>query len=171
MEEVWMPVVGYEGLYQVSNLGRVRSIDREVCVRGGVRTSKGQLIKPCFNGQGYLFVTLTKDNKPKASRINRLVAEAFIPNPENFPVVNHKDYDRTNNCADNLEWCTVEYNTRYSSAKKVLQYDLDGNFVAEWDAISDAARELKINVSNIAQCCMGNRKTAGKYVWKYKEAQ
>jgi len=168
--EVWKDVVGYEGFYQVSNKGNVRSVDRSVNVLNGTKVSKGKLLKPCTNLQGYLFVTLSKHNIVKERRVNRLVAEAFIPNPDKHPAVNHKDKNRTNNCVDNLEWCTNEYNNRYSSAKAIIQYNLDGTFVAEWEAISDAARGTNINVSNIAQCCMGKRKTAGNYKWKYKEA-
>lgn len=167
--EVWKDIAGYEGLYQVSNKGNVRSLDRKVNFLHGTKISRGKLLKPGANAEGYLFVTLSKNNIVRPARINRLVASAFIPNPGNLPSVNHKDKNRKNNNVENLEWCTVEYNNRYSSAKKIVQYDMDGNMIAEWDAISDASRETKINLSNIAQCCMGNRKTAGHYIWKYKE--
>lgn len=167
--EIWKDVVGYEGLYQVSNKGNVRSLDRKVNYLHGTKINKGKMLKPGNNADGYLFVTLSKNNVVRPARINRMVATAFIPNPNNLPSVNHKDKNRTNNNVENLEWCTVEYNNRYSNAIKIVQYDMSGNPVAEWDAISDAARETGINLSNIAQCCRGFRKSAGSYIWKYKE--
>lgn len=171
MLEVWKDIQGYEGVYQVSNLGRVRSLDRRVShPKGGKRFNKGQIIKPGINLQGYLFVQLSIGSKICTKRVNRLVAEAFIPNPENLPVVNHKDKNRVNNSVDNLEWCTVKYNNRYSRAKEVLQFDKNGNFIAAWDAVTDASRATGINKGNIVQCCKGKRhKTAGGYIWKYKE--
>lgn len=170
MDEIWKDIQGYEGLYQVSNLGRIRSLDRYVHhPKGGERLSKGQIIKPGATRKGYLFVTLAKENEVRPKRINRLVAEAFLPNPQNLEVVNHKDENKANNTVDNLEWCSVEYNNRYTLAKPVLQFDLSGKLVAEYQAISDASRGTGINLSNIAQCCMGKRHTAGKFIWRYKE--
>lgn len=131
--------------------------------------SAGQVIRPGVTPKGYLFVTLSKGNDVKPKRINRLVAEAFIPNPENLEFVNHKDENKANNAVENLEWCSVEYNNRYSLAKAILQFDQNGNLVAEWQAVSDASRVTGINRSNIAQCCMGKRRSAGKYIWRYKE--
>lgn len=167
--EIWKDVVGYEGYYQVSNLGNVRSVDRVVNVRNGTKISKGKRLKPSTNKQGYLFVPLSKENDVSLARVNRIVAQAFIPNPDNLPAVNHIDRNRTNNKVSNLEWCTIEYNNRYSTAKAIVQYNLSGSKVAEWEAISDAAKETGINLSNIAQCCRGFRKTAGNYIWRYKE--
>lgn len=169
MDEEWKDIQGYEGLYQVSNQGRVRSLDRKMKCSDSTRFYKGKILKPSLNAQGYLFIYLSNKGITKEYRINRLVAEAFLPNPNNYPVVNHIDKNRTNNKVDNLEWCTIEYNNRYSTAKHIEQYDTSGNFVTEWEAISDASRELQINLSNIAQCCMGKRRTAGGYIWKYKE--
>ena len=168
MKEIWKDVIGYEGLYQVSNTGMVRSCDAYVQSKYGKRLRRGKNLRPTLNADGYLFLTLSKEGKTSNYRVNRLVAEAFLPNPEGFEVVNHKDKNKTNNLVENLEWCTAEYNTRYSSAKAILQYETDGSFVAEWEAISDASRALGINLSNIAQCCRGFRKTAGGYMWKHK---
>ena len=165
--EVWKDVAGYEGYYQVSNEGRVRSVDRYVNSRNGKRLSKGKLLRPKQNVDGYLCLTLSKKNQISLVRVNRLVAEAFIDNPDELPVVNHIDRNKINNNADNLKWCTVEYNARYSSAKAIAQYDKQGNLIREWEAISDAHRELGINLSNIAQCCRGFRATAGGYVWRH----
>lgn len=112
MNEIWKDVKGYEGLYQVSNLGRVKSLDR-IDRKGRLR--KGRILKPSSNGRGYLNVCLTVDNIPHTIKVHRLVAEAFISNPDNLPQVNHKDEIKTNNHADNLEWCTAEYNSNYGS--------------------------------------------------------
>lgn len=165
--EIWKDIAGFEGYYQVSNLGRVRSLDRYVNSKHGKRLSKGKIIKLSLNGDGYYFLTLSKGHIATPARVNRLVAEAFIENPEGLPVINHIDRNKQNNQVENLEWCSVEYNTRYSTAKAIQQYDTQGNFIKEWDAISDAHRELGINLSNIAQCCRGFRATAGGYIWRY----
>lgn len=117
-EEIWKDIGGYEGLYQVSNLGRVRSLDRMVGDRwGGKRLYKGKIMKTPLNSDGYCCVDLCKENKRKTYRVNRLVAIAFIKNddPINKIFVNHKDEDRANNYANNLEWCTPEYNSNYGT--------------------------------------------------------
>ena len=118
-EEEWKDIAGYEGYYQVSNLGNVRSLDRVVNYADG-RTAKykGQKIAINTRPNGYLKVNLYKDHKMKNLTVHRLVAEAFIPNPIKYPVINHKDENKTNNHADNLEWCTNAYNSNYGTAKK-----------------------------------------------------
>ena len=108
MTEIWKAVVGYEGLYEVSNLGRVKSLETMVVCRGGMRTRPSKMLKP--SGQFHLGVTLCKDGKVKRKSIHRLVAEAFIPNPENKPVVDHIDTDAKNNCVENLRWVTTQEN-------------------------------------------------------------
>lgn len=114
MQEVWKDIKNYEGCYQISNLGRVRSLTRKVKTFNGVRTSKGQLLKPLKTNTGYYRVDLKQNQKDKYMSIHRLVAEAFIPNPNNYPCVNHKDNNPQNNCVDNLEWCTQSYNVKYA---------------------------------------------------------
>lgn len=114
MQEVWKDIKNYEGCYQVSNLGRVRSLTRKVKTFNGVRTSKGQLLKPLKTNTGYYRVDLKQNQKDKYMSIHRLVAEAFIPNPNNYPIINHKDNNPQNNCVDNLEWCTQSYNVKYA---------------------------------------------------------
>ena len=111
-EEIWRPVVGYEGLYEVSSYGRVRSLDR-YDRRNQFR--KGKLLKNRDNGNGYLICILSKNGIVKNKYIHRLVLEAFIPNPDNLSEVNHKDEDKTNNNVDNLEWCDRKYNCNYGS--------------------------------------------------------
>ena len=119
MDEIWKPVKGYEGLYQVSNLARVRSLDRSRTVRdayGGymTRTDKGKIVSKTDNGHGYLIVQLRKDGHRKNHYVHRVVAEAFCNNPEDKPDVNHKDYNIKNNLPENLEWVTTKENICYS---------------------------------------------------------
>lgn len=126
MEEIWKDIKGYEGLYMVSNMGNVKSL-------GFDKYHKGRILKPCFDGKkNYLFVGLHKDNKVKLRNVHRLVAEAFIPNPYNLPCVNHKDENKTNNNADNLEWCTIKYNSNYGNCKnKLIESRLSNNDINE----------------------------------------
>lgn len=117
MQEIWKPIVGWEGLYEVSNLGNIRSLDKYV--NSGIKNNikvlrKGQLLKIRIN-QGYLEVTLTHNNKRKYCKVHRLVAQTFIPNPDNLPQINHKDENPLNNNVENLEWCTAKYNCNYGT--------------------------------------------------------
>lgn len=119
--EEWRDVIGFEGLYQVSNLGRVKGLDRLVDTNINnvdKRISKGKLLKPQFNNKGYKRVNLCKNGTFKSVFVHRLVAEAFIPNPNNYPVVNHKDENKQNNCVENLEWCTQKYNMNWNGVMK-----------------------------------------------------
>ena len=166
MEEIWKDIEGYEGLYQVSNMGRVRSLRRNIILKSKRETNE------------YERVVLSTNNIPKLYSIHRLVAMAFIPNPNNYPIVNHKDEDRTNNRVDNLEWCTQKYNVNYgtgiakrarSQSKKVLQFKPDGTFVKEWKSINDIERITGYSSGHISRCCRNIRKTAYGYLWKYKK--
>ena len=127
--EFWKPVVGYEGLYEISSFGRVKSLPKYVNAshRGfvGKRLLPEKIMKPsnCF---GYLIVALRKDGKYKKIRVHRLVAQAFIPNPENLPCVNHKDENTLNNKIENLEWCTHEYNDNYGSRNEKISKSRKG---------------------------------------------
>lgn len=112
--EIWKDIKGYEGLYQVSNLGKVRSLDRKIKNKHGFRTIKGQLINPFMWGAGYLYVNLHKEQMRISKSVHRLVAEAFLPNEEGKPEVNHKDGDKKNNKADNLEWATSSENEKHA---------------------------------------------------------
>ena len=163
MEEIWKDKKGYEGHYQVSNWGRVKSI----------KFGKEKILKLIKDKDGYLQVTLCKNNIKKVYKVHRLVAEAFIDNPDNLPQVNHKDENKTNNNVENLEWCTNEYNINYGTrtercSKPVLQYTLDGEFVREWESAIQAEREGGFNNTCICQCCLGKRKTHKGFIWKYK---
>ena len=141
-------------------------------------------LKPIKNGRGYLFVGLSNKSGRKKFAIHRLVAQTFIPNPNNFPVVNHKDENKLNNCVDNLEWCTVKYNTNYGMAqekrlrntdiskycKPVLQFDIKGNLMNRFISINEACRTFGFNDSYISKCCKGKKETAYGYVWKYERS-
>ena len=110
--EIWKDIKGYEGLYQVSNLGRIKSFNYMNTGKEKIKTPTLQKKHPMKQG-GYLQTTLYKNNQSKTVVVHRLVAEAFIPNPDNLPQVNHKDHDKTNNCVDNLEWCTAKYHSNH----------------------------------------------------------
>jgi len=180
MEEVWKDIAGYEGLYQVSNQGNVRSLDRvSAHSLSGKITLKGKDVAKSFNGR-YLFVNLTKEGKTKRLLIHRLVAEAFIPNQNGLPCVNHKDENKKNNVVGNLEWCTNQYNSNYGTCiersrekkeKKVCQYDLNGNFIKEWKSLAEAERIGGFDHRGISRCATGQRKKAYGYIWRYKEAE
>lgn len=116
--EVWKDIKGYEGYYQVSNFGRVKSVSRRVVNHksGSTRLVQSKILSPCDNGNGYLVVSLRKDGKRKSAYVHRIVAEAFVENKENKPNINHKDYNTKNNVATNLEWCTQKENVAYSVA-------------------------------------------------------
>lgn len=183
MEE-WKDIDGYEGYYQVSNIGRVRSLDRIV---PGYHTDSftvhGRILKPikCING--YDQVQLHKFGTSKPVLIHRLVAKAFIPNPDNLPEVNHKDENTQNNNVSNLEWCTSKYNANYGTRNKrcyekvnqkqlkpVNQIDLKtGEVIKRWDCIQDVKRELHIDDSQIIRICkkIKNNRSAGGFGWEY----
>lgn len=147
-------IKGYEGLYAITPEGEVWSYRRK------------KFLKPIADKKGYLIVILCKDGKVKNYKIHRLVAEAYIPNPNNLPQVDHINEDKTNNCVNNLQWITNKDNCRKSNNKPILQFDLDGNFIREWECTSDVGREVS---GNICDCLKGRHKTACGYIWKYKE--
>lgn len=196
MEEIWKPVAGYT-YYEVSNLGKVRSLDRRIhIVVKGTPCSyvkEGRILTPNLINK-YYSVYLTSDNGTKKYvRIHRLVASAFIPNLNNLPCINHKDENKLNNNVDNLEWCTFKYNSNYNNlgqrissilrnnekqSKPVQQYDLSGNLIKEYPSIIEAERETGISNVSISKCCRGfyvdkgkrvNIYKAGGYKWKYKK--
>ena len=134
MEEIWRPVNGFEGYYEVSNLGRVRSIDRVVVDKNGRKQfKKGTILKYRADRQGYNVIALSVNRHYTNKCVHTLVAETFIPNPDNLPQVNHKDEVKSNNCVDNLEWCTAKYNANYGNRnKKVAETNIkNGNWNPE----------------------------------------
>lgn len=153
--EIWRDCKGYEGRYQVSNMGRVWSVKAQ------------KYLTPQTTNTGYLEVMLKAINgKYKHELIHRLVALAFLDNPNGFPQVNHKDENKANNCLENLEWCSCKYNTVYSVGKSVRCIEKNKVF----DCAATAQKELKIDSSSIHKCCKGIRKTAGGYHWEYSNA-
>jgi hypothetical protein len=168
--EIWKDIKGYEGQYQISNKGRVYSIPRIIKKSNGkTQFVRGRILKAYIKQHKYLEVNLCINGKGKWYLVHRLVAEAFIPNPNNLPQVNHKDENKLNNNVDNLEWCTPKYNTNYGDAqerkiatrkKPVLQYSLDGELIAEYESISTAARATGFDYSGIRSCCTGKYKKA-----------
>lgn len=184
MEEIWKDIEGYEGLYQVSNMGKVKSIDRYVPRKDGkLQHVYGKIMIPFDNCRGYKKVYLSKNGISKVHYVHRLVALHFIENPNNLPQVNHRDENKTNNCVGNLEWCTREYNQNYGTvtrrrqlsntngklSKPVLQYSLDGTFIKEWKSTMDIKRNLGFCQSYISECCRGKYAYAYGYIWKYKK--
>lgn len=172
MEEVWKDIPGYEGLYQVSNRGNVRSLNW-----GNRGIIRNLYLKK--HNRGYRHVELTKNGQRKAFTVHRLVATVFIPNPNKHPSINHKDEDRTNNRVENLEWCTHSYNVRYSDARrsrkgkhygrKIVQTDDDGCFVAEWPDLVALKKQTGFHPWSIVQCCDGHRKTAYGFKWQFAD--
>ena len=177
MKELWKDITGYEGLYQVSNTGKVRSINRTIIDSNGNKQKwKSHIFIGKVNNSGYLTVCLRKCGKRKGFLIHRLVATAFIENPTNLPYVNHKDEIKTNNNVENLEWCSESYNCRYGKRnllmiekkrKPVLQLSVDGDLINRFEVLNDASRITGINAAHICDVCKGKRKLAGGYVWKY----
>lgn len=190
--EIWKDVKGYEGLYQISNIGRVKSIRPLKPSNDNTDRQNDHILTLVKPGRArYFYVCLSKDGKSSTERVHRLVAKPFIPNPYNLPCVNHKDENPLNNRVHNLEWCTQLYNTRYGTAKKkcsrawdeqingksraVYAYTKSGELVGRFDSVWDAVEILKIGGKSprgvrcrIRECCNGKRKAEKGYVWCYE---
>ena len=174
MIEIFKDIKDYEGLYQVSNLGQILSLNY-------YRSGKPKLLKPGKNKKGYLLVNLYKNRKRKSYKIHQLVAEHFIPNPDNLPEINHIDEDKTNNRVDNLEWKSHKDNCNHGTrneriaktmtngkrSKPVLQLSLSGELIREWPSISECGRN-GFNHRNIVSCCNGKLKQYKGFRWMYK---
>jgi len=181
--EKWVDISGFEGFYQVSNLGRVRSCDRYLrAAHGGKQIKKGQLIVPAIRPNGYLAVGLNRNGIHKSAYVHRLVAFAFIANPNGYNEINHKDEDKSNNRADNLEWCSHYYNINYGTTRARISKShleggygaipvvqkLNGQVVAVYKSATDASKVTGICSSAIRKCCLGRPRfnTAGGYTWE-----
>lgn len=167
IEEIWKSIEGYPN-YEVSNLGRVRSLNY----------NKTKIRNLYIDENGYKKITLSKNCKIKTLKVHRLVAQAFLPNPNNYTEVNHKDENPSNNCVENLEWCTRSYNINYGKRtdkqkkhlyKSINQYSKDGEFIKRWDCIRDIERELGYRHQNIIMCANGKYKSSHGFIWRYKE--
>lgn len=161
MTEIWRDIKGYELLYQVSNLGNVKSL----------KFGKERILKPTKRYNRYMILHLCKDNVQKLHYVHILVAQAFLPNPNNLPVVNHKDEDPSNNNVTNLEWCTQQYNVEYSIAKAVNQYSVDGEFIRQWASAIEYCKSIGKPTSriNVTRCCQGKQKYAYGFKWYYAD--
>lgn len=179
MKEIWKDIVGYEGQYQISNLGNVLSLNY-------MHTRKPHLLKTRKTYDGYNRVNLCMNGKAESVSIHSLVAKAFIPNPDNKPQINHIDGNKDNNCVSNLEWVTGKENIHHAistglrkaenhiypkgvshyASKPILQYDLKGNFIKKWDCQSDAARFYNIPVGSINNCIHGRSYSFKGYLWR-----
>lgn len=164
-------------MYQISNIGNVRSLERKVFQQGRIQTYQGSVITPYIINSGYLCVKLSKNNKKRAFTIHRLVAESFIENPNNYPCINHKDENRHNNNVANLEWCSYSYNSNYGNCNnakiekfghKISMYNKRGKFLKTFPSSHRASLEMGIARSSIVDCCKKRCYTAGGYIWRYK---
>lgn len=180
MNEIWKDIKGYEGLYQISNLGNVKSLSNNFLRKEKI-LKHGKL-------KGYLLVQLSKNGKIKCYRVHRLVAEAFIPNPNNLPQIDHINTDRSDNRVCNLRWCSHKENmnniltidkmsknahlknkfgAEHPLSKPIIQFSKDGEFIRKWENAVEVKKELGIDNSSISKCCKGKMKSTGGYIWRY----
>ena len=188
MEEVWKDIEGYEGIYQVSSLGRVRSLDRVIVKPHPRNTSmsmsfvkKSRILKQKQDRSGYCRVMLYDNfHQPIQYLVHRLVAIAFLSNQDNLPFVNHKDEKPQNNHVDNLEWCTCKYNNTYGTARirggrnhwvPVVQMSLNGEVIKVWPSVVEAEKGTSIPSTSIVKVCRGKRKYSGGFRWRYAESK
>ena len=182
MQEIWKDIPHYEGKYQVSNLGNIKSLHFK-------HQNIQKLLKPTLNSSGYYKIELYRDGKSKIFYVHRVVASVFIPNPHNKPEVNHIDGNKLNNMVNNLEWCTISENQIHAInkhlrnpspmiglkgglnplSKPILQYSKDGVLIRKWDSIADVEYTLGFKRSCISNNLIGNSNSSYGYIWKYEE--
>ena len=188
MEEIWKNIEGYPN-YQVSNMGRIKRLST------GYYRRTEKILKPQLQNNGYLHIKLSQKDKTKCILVHRLVAQVFIPNPNNLPQVNHINEDKTDNRVENLEWCTQKYNINYGNgiskrvktnkengtykkigeinskirSKSILQFSKDNSFIRRWDCIMDVQRELGYDNKQICSCLKNRQKTAKGFKWVYAD--
>jgi|LGVE01.1.fsa_nt_gb hypothetical protein len=182
-KEIWRDIPNYELFYQVSNFGRIKSLPRKILKSDNKhQTLKGVVLTPVLTNR-YHIVSLSKCGVRKTYRVHRLVALTFIPNPENKPQINHRDFITTNNAIDNLEWCTASENALHSVKynknrnyyrehnhklkKKVVQLSLNNVVIKVWESLYSIQKTLNIHKSNVGKVCKGKQHTAGGFKWKY----
>lgn len=176
-QEEWRDIKGFEGLYQVSNMGRVKSLCRTVRANTcGTRVLSEKILQECKNASGYMLVVLCKNGKHFSMMVHRLVAETFIPNLQNYVEVNHKDENKLNNNANNLEWCNRVYNANYGTGvercarkkwKAVEMVDENNCMVKVFQSAKEAEKITSISRKNISQVCLGKRTEAGGFKWRF----
>lgn len=169
--EVWKDIPGFEGLYQASNQGRIRSLDMRVRYKNPQFTAlrKGRILSPKTTNRGYLEVVLMKNGVRHNKRVHQLVALTFIPNPNNYTSINHINEVKNDNAVENLEWCTQKYNNDayYCQRVNIYQYNLQGDLIKIWHSITNAAKEIGGDKTGIQHCCGGSLKTFMGYIWTY----
>lgn len=182
MQEIWKDIDNYIGKYQISNLGRVKSLPRN-----GTICSE-RILKIQKDRKGYSYVSFHK----KKFKVHRLVAQAFIPNPTNKPEVNHIDENKENNIVENLEWNTSKENIAHSfkiglrknvdlkkvsqyarlkNIKPIIQYDLLGNFIKKWESATEVQNCLGYKAQNVGACCLGKYKKSNGFIWQFEEVK
>lgn len=185
-DEIWKDIPGFEGKYQASNLGRIRNLGyTKIGARNRLCHKGFTILKTKKTNCGYLQVSLYKDDAHFTKSVHRLVAQTFLPNPNNLPSINHKNEIKTDNRLDNLEWCDASYNAKYGTVierviktrnesgcrcaeKPVEQRDLKGNLIATYKSINEAERNTDISHGSIVKVCQNIFKQAGGYKWNYK---
>lgn len=176
MQEVWKDIKGYEGLYQISNLGRVKSLQKIVNQRRRSCYTKEKILKPNVLWTNYLYVNLYKNKKPKHCLIHKMIAIAFIPNPMNKPFVNHIDGNKQNNSIDNLEWVTSSENNlhairnslrKYETQKKKIKQIKNGIVIAKYNSLTEAHNITGIRIGAISAVLTKRIKSSGGYEWEY----
>lgn len=189
-KEIWKDIKDYEGLYQVSNLGRVKRLEWKRFSLDKWQTMKEKILKQTISTTGYWHISLNKNGNHNTYKVHRLVARAFIPNSDDLPCINHKDNNPLNNKVENLEWCTYKYNNYKDHNKKLSQSRLGKKASDEtrqklrdsnpkmlsvqcieteiiYKSINEASRKTGVDASSISKVCKGKYKTAGGFHWKY----
>lgn len=184
MQEKWKDIEGYEGLYQVSNIGRIKSLERYKKNHSKMKKVEEKILAQTKDKNEYFTVLLSRDGKSKRFKVHRLVANAFIINTDGLLEVNHKNGIKTDNKLENLEWCSRNENMQHASkmnlmkpcignnnplSKTIIQYDKDMNKIAEYGCIREIERKTRYRNQNISHCCNGKFKTAYGYIWRFKE--
>ena len=180
MKEIWKDIRNYEGLYQASSYGRIRSLDgyfEQSHPSGTIyhRLRKGKILKLSKDANGYLHIILHKNGTKKIFRVHQLIAQTFIQNTQNKPQINHIDGNKENNSVDNLEYCTLSENHLHAyrtglhvaPKKKCIQKDLKGNIIKIWDSLAQIKKEKGYDCSAISRCCRKQQKTSYNFIWEY----